>query len=94
MDDRNVQQLPVRLSIPVSLLIKIVAGLYGVPLVGILIGALAAGAAGAGDFGALLGSVAGGALGCVWIRRNAVDLERLAVSQLQFHSARSEVTGK
>ena len=81
---------PVQLSLPVHSLITLAAGVYGLPLVGLLAGALTATALGAGDAVTLAGAVAGGATAIVGMRRGARMLEESALAQMKFHTSHGE----
>lgn len=77
------QQTPMRLEFPVKSLMSLALGLYGMPLIGLLAGALLATAFGANDAGALIGSVTGCAIALAIMRALAGTLERRTVARLQ-----------
>ncbi len=79
-----------RLSLPVRSLILLAAGVYGLPLFGLLAGALTATAFGAGDAAALAGALAGGAIAVFGMRRGARMLEQSALTQLSLQTIRDE----
>jgi positive regulator of sigma E activity len=67
-----------RLSLPVHALMLLAAGVYGLPLAGLLSGALTANVLGAGDAATLAGAFAGGALAVLGLRRGSRLLEESA----------------
>jgi positive regulator of sigma E activity len=83
------QEASLRLSFPVRSLILLAIGLYGVPLAGLLAGALIAAAFGANDFGALAGSLAGCGIAVFVMKQSAGFLEKRALERLTFRAAGS-----
>jgi positive regulator of sigma E activity len=80
-----------RLSLPVHALMLLAAGVYGLPLAGLLSGALTANVLGAGDAATLAGAFAGGALAVLGLRRGSRLLEESALTQMKIHTLREEI---
>ena len=77
------------LELPVKSLMSLALGIYGMPLTGLLAGALLATAFGANDAVAVAGSVAGCAIALVTMRKLAGSLERRTVERLQVRASGS-----
>jgi positive regulator of sigma E activity len=82
--------VPMRLSLPVRALIVLALGVYGLPLIGLLAGALLATAFGAGDAAALLGALIGCAIAIIGMRSSAGALESAALGQLSLEDRHYE----
>lgn len=83
------RETPMRLEFPVNSLMALALGIYGMPLAGLLAGALLATAFGANDAVAVVGSVAGCAVALVAMRKLAGSLERRTVARLRVRASES-----
>ena len=79
-----------QVSLPANTVVSAVARLYGVPLIGTVLGAAAATLAGGGDVAALLGAIAGAAAAATLTRSGMVSFEQSVMDRLSIRALPNE----